>query len=70
MKELINVHSFKDELVFDPYMGSGTTGVACRELGRNFIGCEIDDKYFEIAESRINGTAIKTEDKWLQGELF
>lgn len=70
MKELINVHSFKDELVFDPYMGSGTTGVACRELGRNFIGCEIDEKYFEIAESRINGTAIKTRENYIQGELF
>jgi DNA modification methylase len=35
-------------------MGSGTTGVACKELGRKFIGIEIEKKYFEIAERRIN----------------
>ena len=41
------------DTVFDPFMGSGTTGVACMQLGRNFIGCEIDPKYFEIAQKRI-----------------
>ena len=39
--------------VFDPFMGSGTTGVACIQTGRNFIGCEIDPTYFAIAEKRI-----------------
>jgi DNA modification methylase len=39
--------------VFDPFMGSGTTGVACVQTGRNFIGCEIDPAYFAIAERRI-----------------
>ena len=39
--------------VFDPFMGSGTTGVACMQTGRNFIGCEIDPGYFEIAKRRI-----------------
>lgn len=39
--------------IFDPFMGSGTTGVACMQLGRNFIGCEIDPGYFEIAKRRI-----------------
>lgn len=38
----------------DPFMGSGTTGVACKKLGRKFIGIEKDEKYFEIAKSRIN----------------
>ena len=36
--------------------GSGSCGVACKELGRNFIGIEIDEKYFEIAKQRIEGT--------------
>jgi DNA modification methylase len=40
--------------VFDPFMGSGTTGVACVRTGRNFIGCEIDPKYHAIAQRRIN----------------
>jgi site-specific DNA-methyltransferase (adenine-specific) len=43
--------------IFDPFMGSGTTGVACMQLGRNFIGCEIDPKYYAIAEKRIGEAA-------------
>ena len=39
--------------ILDPFMGSGTTGVACVKLDRNFIGMEIDPKYFEIAKRRI-----------------
>ena len=41
------------DIVLDPFMGVGSTGVACKELGRDFIGCEIDDGYFEIAERRL-----------------
>jgi DNA modification methylase len=39
--------------IFDPFMGSGTTGVACKKLGRSFIGSEIDEVYYSIAEKRI-----------------
>ena len=39
-------------------MGSGTTGVACKNLNRDFIGIEKDDKYFEIAKERIENTNI------------
>lgn len=56
MKHLIKIHSKKGDIVLDPFMGSGTTGVACKELGRNFIGIEISPKYFEIAERRIDNT--------------
>jgi DNA modification methylase len=45
--------------IFDPFMGSGTTGVACVQLGRNFIGCEIDPKYFAIAEKRIKQAQLQ-----------
>ena len=41
------------KLILDPFMGSGTTGVACKNLHRNFIGIEKDEKYFEIAKNRI-----------------
>ena len=44
----------KTDTILDPFMGSGTTGVACRLLNRDFIGYEIEGKYFEIAEKRIN----------------
>jgi DNA modification methylase len=40
--------------VLDPFMGSGTTGVACVNTGRKFIGIELDEKYFEIACRRID----------------
>ncbi len=45
--------------VFDPYMGSGSTGVACMRLNINFIGCEISPEYFAIAESRIKQAALQ-----------
>lgn len=45
--------SNENDLVLDPFMGSGTTGVACKKLNRKFIGCEIDENYFNIAKERI-----------------
>lgn len=43
----------KNAMVLDPYMGSGTTGIACIRTGRRFIGIEISPEYFEIAKERI-----------------
>ena len=51
------------ETILDPFMGSGTTGVACANLGRKFIGIEIEEKYFDIACERIEATQA-------QGRLF
>lgn len=56
LKWLIGIHSNKNDTIFDPFMGSGTTGCTCKELGRNFIGIEIEPKYFKIAEQRIKNT--------------
>ena len=47
-------------IVLDPFMGSGTTGVACVQTGRNFIGIEIDKGYFDIAEKRIKEAQLQT----------
>ena len=46
--------------ILDPFMGSGTTGVACVRTGRNFIGCEIDPGYYAIAQKRIADEQAKT----------
>lgn len=51
---LIRTYTNPGELVLDNCMGSGTTGIACKILNRNFIGIEIDEKHFRIAEKRIN----------------
>lgn len=55
------------QLVFDPFMGSGTTGVAALQLGRNFVGCEIDERWFEVACDRIED-AQRQGDMFIQGE--
>lgn len=54
IEEYVLLHSLENQLVLDPFMGSGTTGRACKNLNRNFIGVELDKKYFEIAKERIN----------------
>ena len=51
---LIKTYTNEDDTVLDNCMGSGTTGVACKNLSRNFIGIELDPEYFKIAEKRIN----------------
>jgi len=51
---LIKTYTNEGDLVLDNCMGSGTTGVACKNLNRNFIGIELDPDYFKIAEKRIN----------------
>lgn len=53
MEKLVSDFSSPGDLICDPFMGSGTTGVACIKLGRRFIGWEKDPKYFEIARKRI-----------------
>lgn len=53
IKAQLKVFSKEGDLIFDPYMGSGTTAVACMELNRNYIGCEINRDYFLVCEERI-----------------
>lgn len=46
--------SRENDVIFDPFMGTGTTGLAAKNENRNFIGCEINEKYFNMAKSRIS----------------
>jgi len=63
MQEVVSHATKHGDMVFDPFMGSGTTGVACANLGRKFIGIEIERKYFDIARERIDAA-------YAQGRLF
>lgn len=58
MEYLIKTYTNENELVLDFTMGSGTTGVACKNLSRDFIGIEMDDKYFDIAKKRIEEAQV------------
>lgn len=53
IKELLLMFSRKEDIVLDPFMGSGSTAVACKQIERNFIGFEINKKYCELARSRL-----------------
>lgn len=54
MKHFVEILSNPGDTVLDPFMGSGTTGVACKKAGRDFIGIELDKEYFHIAKERID----------------
>lgn len=63
MAELLADFTNPGETILDPFMGSGTTGVACAKMGRKFIGIELDPKYFDIACERI-------DKAYRQGDIF
>lgn len=60
VENLILNSSEKGDIVIDPFMGSGTTGVASKKLGRKFIGCELVEEYFNTAKDRIDNTIVET----------
>ena len=65
IQTLVENSTREGDTVLDCFMGSGTTGVACVNTGRNFIGVELDEQYFKIAQDRIN----KAKSDWLDNLL-
>ena len=61
LEYLIKTYTNEGDMILDNTMGSGTTGVACKQLNRSFIGIEMDEKYFEIAKNRIQN--VRTPNK-------
>jgi len=59
MEYLIKTYTNENELVLDFTMGSGSTGVACKQTNRSFIGIELDKDYFDIATTRIENTVLR-----------
>lgn len=59
--KLVKYYSYVDDVILDPFMGSGTTGLSCNSLERNYIGFEIHEEYIEIAENRINKSSNRKE---------
>ena len=63
IEQLVRNSSKEGDVVLDCFMGSGTTGVACVNTNRNFIGIEINEEYYKIAQDRIEETQNKDKNK-------
>lgn len=69
IKNLIINSSQENQVVLDPFMGSGTTAVACKELNRQYIGFELNPKFYEIANDRLNDVTQVDKKKEEQGYM-
>lgn len=62
MERIIKLISNEGDLIFDPFMGSGTTAIACINTNRRFVGTEIDELYFNMAKKRVNEKIIERNE--------
>jgi site-specific DNA-methyltransferase (adenine-specific)/modification methylase len=63
LKHLIKIASNENDIVLDPFMGVGSTGIAALEMNRRFIGIEIEKEYFEAAKKRLQNTEINQKEE-------
>lgn len=70
MEYLVKLVSRENAVVLDPFIGSGSTAIACKLLNRKYIGLEIDEEYINIANSRINGYTSEIDDEFETDELI
>ena len=61
MQRLVELLTREGDMVCDPFMGSGTTAVACQNTARRFVGCELIPEYFELTESRLEKAKAKNQ---------
>ena len=61
IERFIELSSIENDLVFDPFMGSGTTAIACRNTNRNYIGFELDETYYKKSLERIKEHTTQTD---------
>jgi len=61
MEYLVRLTTIENQVVIDPFIGSGTTAIACKNLNRRFIGFEIKENYYDVAQQR-----LKTETRQLR----
>ena len=59
VNRLLKLFSYKGSLIFDPFLGSGTTALAAKQLQRHYLGCEINPDYFELAKGRLQQTQLE-----------
>lgn len=69
-KRLIDLYTYYDDLVLDPYMGAGTSAVAAVRTGRNYVGCETEAPYIDIANERIDGERARLAAQQARRERF
>lgn len=65
IEQYLKLHSKENDVVLDPFMGSGTTGIACVNTNRRFIGIELDENYFSIAKKRIDDAVADSNGRLL-----
>lgn len=67
---VIQQMTYKGDVVFDPFMGSGTTAIAAKKLERNYIGFELSPEYHQLSQKRLAETEVEMKEDLFQGKLF